>query len=266
MESAVKIQLSGSGHNDMEQMRKTQIGQPQLQPRSSAWGRMLLTGTLIFGLAVGVSAAGKKGKAEPKEETRITQVSQSQIPARAASTVDVPKPKKNPLLVTASKWVKINGQDYKLVLQTRDDWDYVNTGVDLTPENDNDPIEFSKYDLSVLDSNVDNLVGRALTIGEYGWVLTGQNGVYRHLIVNGFVGQTEPCVISLKGLSTNFKSCGLESKPSFNGRTFVWSLFKDGKILGSMRASPSCEIIESLESLPTDSNDCPVSAKRASLK
>jgi len=240
MGSAVKIQPSGSGHNGMEMAQKTKLVQPQLQSRSSAWGRMLLTGTLILGLAAGVSAAGKKDKAaQPKEETRIAQVSQSQIPARNVSTIDTPKPKKNPSLVSASRWITINGRPYKLVLQTRDDWDYVNTGVET-----NGTVQFVKFELGEFNdesTHIEKLANRALTIGNSGWIMTGENGTYRHLIVNGFSGEVAGCTI-ISGITSRWlNNCGITYEIRANNNRFDWIFLEGEKQIGYSRFDLSCK-------------------------
>jgi len=110
--------------------------------RPSVWTRMLLTGTLILGLAAGVGATDmaskNKTKAQPKEETLITQAAKEetrvaqtrkpQMPKENATASDVSNRKdEKPHCSKASKRVIIAQTPYIFTAETCDDWDYFST-------------------------------------------------------------------------------------------------------------------------------------------
>lgn len=125
MESATIVQPSDNGNISIEQKaQKTKISQPQHRP--SVWGRMLITGTLLFGLAIEARAANNDSKtAQMKDETSVAQVSQSQTQMRNVAIVDSTKLKEEPHCSKASKRVKIDSVPHIFTAETCDNWDYV---------------------------------------------------------------------------------------------------------------------------------------------
>jgi hypothetical protein len=125
----------------------------------------------------------------------------------------------------------------------------VNIGVDLTPENTEDMIEFAKFDLnqfnhSDVEPNFNKLANRTAIIGDFGWEVTGDvSGEYRHLLVNGFSGDLKSCLIASGLTPIYLRQCGIEQKRMFKGENFDLSFFENGKLIGHALYSKDCETI-----------------------
>lgn len=199
--------------------------EPQLKnvehrPRSSAWGRMLIAGTLLFGLVAGVGATDRDSKtAQPKEGTEIAQVSQEITSYKTATTADTQKAKEdNPNCSKASKKVTKNGVTRTFTAETCDDWDYILSYFDVVNTQFKHQLKMEEFGGSF--SNRVAYLGSEKCLS---WIIKGESDTIRFLLI--------PDVTSNDGRELSYYSVdsGVTASPKLklsviqSGKSCDWS-------------------------------------------